>query len=233
MTLHDRTPDGRLHLRLAVVAPFHGRHAATKKLLKRLLVESTRQPDELWIIAGDQKDYDVVEKAMDPLWPPNLILELHETPRDAKGKYLEIPYSRCINHVLDKSGADVFCYLDNGSMPHPEKYRVMMDQLEREPVGAGVYVTQHRTGYLDEIHYADKVIANGYGQVNYTQVAHFRSVDRWPLEMAHANPDLADAIFWSRLNDRMGAFYPATLDGDPSVVLDDHHMPSPAAAGIA
>lgn len=219
-------------MRLAVVAPFHGRHNKTRALLKRVLVESTRVPDELWIIAGDQKDYDVVEKTVGDLWPPGLVLELYPTPRDEKGRYVEIPYSRCINHVLGKSGADVFCYLDNGSMPHPEKYRVMMEQLEHEPIGAGVYVTQHRTGYLDEIHYADKVIANGYGQVNYTQVAHFRSPDRWPLEMSLANPDLADAVFWSRLNERMGAFYPATLDGDPSVVLDDHHMPSPAAAGI-
>lgn len=221
-----------MSLTFAVIGTFYGRHPRTLPLLKRVLVESTFKPDEFWIMCETQQDADVAAAALEPLWPGGVVVQVLETPRAANGRYAEIPYSRKINYALDRTACDVVCYLDNGSTPHPEKYRVMVQELERNPIGAGVYVTQHRTGYLDEIHYADRPIANGYGQVNYTQVMHFLTDDRWTLDMAYANPDLADAVFWGDLNRRGGPFYPAALDGVPAHVLDEHHMPSPAAAGV-
>jgi hypothetical protein len=137
-----------------------------------------------------------------------------------------IPYSNKINWALDRTRCDTIVYLDNGSMPDPDKYKTMFVTINHRDVGA-VYCGQKRTGYLDETSVADKIIDGANGVLNYTQVMHRKTADRWPLDLRYADPDIADGVFWDLLHKRLGSFHPAG-----SRVLDEHHMPEPKAQGI-
>jgi hypothetical protein len=103
----------------------------------------------------------------------------------------------------------------------------MVEALEAHPEWGAVYVGQHRTGFEDKLVLADKVIGDAYGVLNYTQVCHRLTADRWTLDMQWANPDLADAMFWRDLHKSLGDFYPV---GEG--ILDEHHMEDRKAVGI-
>lgn len=218
-------------MKFAVIATFHQRHDKTFPLMHRLFVDGTATPDEAWIMCETADDRDNVFEAFQELYDMELIDRLpdglnvvhYPTPRKANGDYAVIPYSNKINAALDASQADHIVYLDNNSIPGPDKYRVMHEALCSHPDWGAVYCTQKRTGFSDVTHHARDVIHDGYCQVNYTQVMHRRTGDRWTLDMRHANPDLADALFWRSLHASIGSFYPAGGD----TIHDDHHIPHP------
>lgn len=212
-------------MRLACIGTFHGRLDLTGPLLTRVLEEQTRPPDELWVMCEDMDDW----KAAHPYIKgrKNVKGAVLPTPREGK-RYTVIPYSHKINWALHRSRADAFVYLDNGSMPHPEKFRIMAEALEEHPTWGAVYCAQKRTGFVDQVMPADQPVGDGYCALNYTQVMHRRTYHRWPLDMRHADPDMADGVFWRSLHKTLGDFHP--VGGD--LVLDTHHIPSPKAAGI-
>lgn len=215
-------------MKLAVIGTFHRRYENSFPLMHRLFVDATRKPDEAWLMCEDERDATAIWKAfgeleeLDLLKSPDCHVELLPTPRK-NGDYEVIPYSHKINWALDRTQADAIVYLDNGSRPGPDKYRVMLEALEEHPEWGAVYCTQKRTGYLDEVFFAKDVIGVGSGQLNYTQVMHRLTADRWPTEMRHARPDLADSIFWGKLSESLGPVYPAGGER----IHDDHHMPTP------
>ena len=128
-------------------------------------------------------------------------------------------------------------------MPHPEKYRLMSEALDGHLEWGAVYCSQHRTGYDDRQVIYQLPIDDAYCVLNYTQVMHRITDDRWSLDMAHADPqDLVDARFWRDLHATYrttfpfnyssldsGAFYPVLLGGE---MLDEHYMESIKAAGL-
>lgn len=144
------------------------------------------------------------------------------------GRYQVIPYSNKINWALDRTTADLIVYVDNGSLPHPAKIELMAGALEARSDWGAVYCGQERTGWNPEVHRAIDTIANGSGQVNYTQVMHRRTNDRWPTDMRLADPDVADGHFWAKLAVSLGPLHPVA----PNLILDEHHMPSHKAAGV-
>jgi hypothetical protein len=187
------------------------------------------------MICETDLDVRVAEAALDelvelelldrrPLWIQIVLLP---TPQ-VEGGYEVIPYSHKINWALDRSEADYFVYLDNGSMPAPEKFEAMARTLDENPGYHSTYCAQHRTGMRDEKFHLDGPLRNPYGRLNFTQVMHRVTACRWTLDMKHANPDLADAIFFRDLVTDHGAIYPA----DDPRVLDVHHIPSPAAGHL-
>jgi len=223
-------------MRLAVIGTFYGRHENSLPILKRLFVESSRKPDEAWLMCETNEDAEALREAYRALydaemldeWPDGLKILHLPTPKK-RGVYTVIPYSNKINFALNNTEADAIVYLDNGSMPHFEKFRYMLNRLMQKPNKVkAVYCTQERTGFRDEISVADAVIEDAYCVLNYTQVMHRLTDDRWPTDMTYARPaDLADATFWRKLHKSLGAFYPVGTQ-----VLDEHHMPSPSAQGL-
>ena len=210
-------------MKLAVIMTMYGRHENTYPLIERVLT-SSKIPDEIWIMCEGQDDFDVASAALDKLWRVNVTPILLPTPRDGN-RYAVIPYSNKINYVLDRTKADAIVYVDNGSMPSETKFEVMLKALLDNPDWGAVYCTQQRTGYREETNGADRIIPDGYGILNYTQVMHRPTTVRWTTDMGKANPDLADATFWRDLG---GPFYPV----DGQVVHDTHHMNSAAAEGV-
>lgn len=152
-------------------------------------------------------------------------LVLLPTPRTEKGTYSVIPYSHKINLALSRTAAEAVCYLDNHSVPAETKYETMVAGLAHHPL---VYVSQRRSGYVNEDHLAIDVIPDGHSRVNFTQVAHRLTIDRWTEDMHWANPDLADALFWRSLAQTLGPMYPV----GGTTILDEHRMDSAAAAGL-
>lgn len=221
-------------MRLALIGTFYGRHENTLPLMRRIFVESTRIPDEVWLLGETVEDCDQIARALETVFLEGEVpferirLQHLQTPRDQNGRYAVIPYSNKINHALERSSADAFVYLDNGSMPHPEKFRIMAEYLEWSFGAGACYCTQHRTGFRDDLSVADRVVEDAYCALNYTQVMHRATDARWTLDMRHADPDMADAIFWRELHKRLGAFYPVS----PEIVLDEHHISSPKAVGL-
>lgn len=221
--------------RLAVIGTFYGRHENSLPLLHRLYVDTTCPPDEAWLMCETPADaealfdayWELYDKELLHEWPEGLYVVVLRTPKDGN-TYRVIPYSNKINWALDLSNADFFVYLDNNSMPGQDKYRVMKEALEANPDWGAVFCTQHRTGFDNAIYVADVVVHDAFCVLNYTQVMHRRSTARWPLEMALANPDLADATFWRRLHADFGPFHPAGGD----TVHDFHHIPDPKAVGV-
>lgn len=222
--------------KLAVIATLYGRHENTLPLLHRLWVDGTRKPDETFLMCETMEDVAAVTNATDLLrnefelfeTPPGLVkMYLWPTPMDG-GKYQVIPYSNKINKALDETTCDLIVYLDNGSMPSSDKFEIMAGALEEHPEWGAVYCTQKRTGMHEMIAPADVPCEDGYCALNYTQVMHRKTEDRWTLDMAHANPDLADGLFWRSLHQTLGVFFPV---GGESNVLDTHHIPNPAAVG--
>ena len=210
-------------MKLAVIMTMYRRHEKTLPLLDRVL-NSTKAPDELWIMCEDEDDVFVAEEALRELGRDDIKPILCETPRDGE-RYALIPYSNKINYALDRTEADAIVYVDNGSMPSERKFEVMLQALVDNPDWGAVYCTQQRTGYREEVHVAHGIVPNGHGLLNYTQVMHRPTTVRWTTDMRHANPDLADAIFWQDLG---GPFYPV----DGATIHDVHHMNSAAAEGV-
>lgn len=221
-------------MKFAVIGSFFGRHEASLPLLKRLYVDSTRKPDEAWLVCETDDDQKALESAWWTLYEhemyettPGLTIETVPTPRTAAGKPEVIPYAHAINWALDRTTADAVVYLDNGSVPWITKYELMADGLEQNPGWGACYVGQKRTGYVNETFHAGEVVENAYCRLNFTQVMHRVTADRWPLDMRYANPDTADGEFWGLLHKRYGAFYPVGV----GEILDEHHMPGAHAAG--
>lgn len=149
------------------------------------------------------------------------------TPR-AGSSYAVIPYSNKINYALDRSEADLFVYLDNNSMPSAEKLEVMAKALEEDTSIGAVYCTQKRTGFSTTVAYAQHPVPRAFCILNYTQVMHRKTKERWTTDMKHANPDLADGIFWQQLHGEFGAFQPA----GGTLIHDTHHIPFASAVGL-
>lgn len=223
-------------MKLAVIGTFYGRHENALPLMHRLFVDGTRKPDEAWLMCESQEDSAALIGALEELyelevldgWPEGAQVEVLPTPRDDVGNYAVIPYSNKINWALDHSEADAIVYLDNGSMPAPEKYELMLAALEEHPDWGAVYCAQSRTGWNTQVAPALEIVHDGFCVVNYTQVMHRPTADRWSLDMALADPDLADAWFWRALHQSLGPFHPVA----GRRVLDEHHMPSIAAQGL-
>lgn len=221
---------------IEAILPLHGRPENTFPLMHRLLVGSSRRPDYITVVCEDKADFDGVQDALtelieleliDSRFPPGFTKYVLPTPKEG-GVYTVIPYSNKINFALDQSIADAIVYVDNGSMPAPEKFELMARELELDASIGAVYCTQERTGFHPTTHCAVSIIEDGYGQVNFTQVMHRPVKARWTTDMTYANPDLADALFWREIAKELGPLYPVGgID-----VLDRHHIPSPAANGL-
>lgn len=215
-------------MKLAVIGTFFERYEESQKAIKRVM-ESTRVPDEFWIMCETLDDVANAKQAFDGEVPASVKIVRVPTPK-TDGKYDIIPYSNKINKALDLSKADAFVYLDNGSMPHPWKYDLMLTVLDGKPTIGAVYCTQHRTGHQDVRCPAELIVPDAFCVLNYTQVMHRKTDARWPLDMTLATPnDLADAYFWRELHSRIGAFYPVN---SRHIMLDQHHIPSPAMNGL-
>lgn len=222
-------------MRFTVIGTFAGRRENSLPLLKRLYIDSTRRPDEALLMCEDDDDQQALIDAYWELYelelldehPPGLKVIRLPTPR-VDGAFAVIPYAHKINRALDLATGDAVVYLDNNSDPKPTKYQTMIEGLEANPYWGATYCTQQRTGYVNQTFLADGPVADGFCALNYTQVMHRLTADRWPLEMALADPDLADGYFWRRLHVTLGSFYPV----GGAEVLDEHHMPTPTAAGL-
>ncbi len=213
-------------MKLAVIGTFFRRYENNPLLITALLTQ-TRRADEHWIVCEDDADATEFIRAMAVHGTlPGLRLVTLPTPKDGD-RYEVIPYSNKINWCLDRTEADAIIYLDNGSLPAPDKFRAMLAGLEDNPEWGATYCTQRRTGMSDTVSHANDVMNDAYCVLNYTQVMHRRTDDRWTLDMEHANPDLADALFWRSLHASLGPFYPV---GDG--ILDEHHIPKAAAVGL-
>lgn len=208
-------------LRFALIGTFFERYRQSQLCLEQVF-KSSWLPDEFWVMCETPEDATNARK----ITKRRANIVVLPTPRDEAGNYEIIPYSHKINFALDYAQADVFAYLDNGSIPHPDKYKLMIQALEAHPKWQAVYCSQHRTGFQDLVHKATEPIADPYAKVNYTQVMHRKTDVRWTTDMQWATPnDLADAIFWRDLN---CTFYPVKS----AHVLDIHEMQSERAAGL-
>jgi hypothetical protein len=222
-------------VRLAVIATFHGRYENTLPLMHRLFVDGVHEPDEVWLMCEDEDDRDAMLDAFDELFelhlldgiPTNAKIEILPTPRDEAG-YKVIPYSYKINYALDHTECEAIAYLDNNSMPSPYKYALAVDALSHHPEWGAVYVTQKRTGFAPLVSVAETPIEDAFCNLNYTQVIHRLTEDRWSLDMQHADPDIADGLFWRALHKSLGSFHPV----GGANVHDDHHIPKSKAVGV-
>jgi hypothetical protein len=214
-------------MKFALIGTFYKRYQNTIPLLRKILEDSTQIPDEIWLMCESGKDAEYAREYTN-INAEQVIIKVHPTPMTEDGKYAVIPYSNKINWALDHTNADVIVYLDNGSMPHAEKYAVMYNTLVANPSFGAVYCSQKRTGYVEEISSAKEIIKDAYCVLNYTQVMHRKTNDRWVLDMAHAIPDLADAIFWRSLHASIGPFHPVST----GEILDLHHILGPNAEGV-
>lgn len=216
---------------LAVIGTFYKRHENTGRLFQRVLYDSTRKPDEFWVMCEGEDDVHVAQEVWGAwdYWLTETHIEHLPTPRDESGHYTVIPYSNKINWALDRTEADYIVFLDNNSMPHENKYQIMVDALDAHPEWGAVYCTQHRTGFQDVVYTAAGAVDDAYCKLNYTQVMFRRNSARWSLDMGHASPnDVADGIFWRSLHAIFGPFYPVA----PREVLDTHHIESLKAVGV-
>ena len=113
---------------LAVIGTFYQRHENSLMLMKRLIVDSTRKPDEFWLMCEGQDDVEAIDEALDFLYEKEMIEHIPKglrvihfpTPKNG-ASYAVIPYSHKINYALARTGADLIVYLDNGSIPTDDK----------------------------------------------------------------------------------------------------------------
>lgn len=158
---------------------------------------------------------------------PKCLRIVHLPTPQSGGAYEVIPYSNKINWALDQTQADAVVYLDNGSMPAPEKYEVMLAGIDAGH--QAVYCTQEFTGFASGFRGLVGPVEQPKGRLNFTQVMHTVGPERWTLDMKWANPDWADGLFFLDLIPRVGLIHPV---GDPDKPLDFHHIPSPAAGHL-
>jgi hypothetical protein len=213
---------------VVVIATLHKRLENTWPIVRRLFSESTRAPDECWLMCEDEDDYKTAHAARS-YWSHPKVCKVVKLPTERIGKrYALIPYSTKINYALDRAEGDYVVYLDNNSMPHERKLELMAKALDENPGWFAVYCAQQRTGMRDHVAPADGIVKHGMCAVNYTQVMHRMTGQRWTTDIRYGNPDLADGMFWQQLNEHHGAFYPVA----PELVLDTHHIPETAAEGM-
>jgi hypothetical protein len=206
--------------KLALIGTFYGRYEQSRACVQRVL-DSTRVPDEIILMCESHEDADNLKEFKKH---PNVQIHVLITPKTDK-KYDLIPYSNKINWALDHTDADLVAYLDNGSMPHIDKYRQMSEALENNLDWKAVYCGQHRTGFINVKHYADRIIEKPFAVINYTQGMHRATKERWTLDMKYAKPsDVADAMFWDSLKT---PFYPVGTE-----ILDEHYMEGSFANGL-
>lgn len=203
---------------LALIGTFHQRRERTVPLLAAVLA-STRPPDEVWVMCEALADADRVT-----LGDPRLRVCVLPTPRERvapwglPGGYATVPYSHKINWALERTEADYIAYLDNASEPAPGKYALMAAALDEHPDWGAVYCAQDRVeGGLAP---AAEVIEDPYCVLNYTQVMHRRTPDRWSLDVRYMTPDVVDGMFFRDVARRLGPFHPV---GD-GAVLDRHEL---------
>lgn len=176
----------------------------------------------------DKEDTSVAAKFAKRSYRGLRIVE-YPTPRTSDGDYAVLPYSYKINQALDLTAADGIVYLDNGSMPHPRKYELMAAELEAHPEYGAVYCSAYHSGVRELFIPATRVIENAYCVLNFTQVMHRPTSDRWTLDLSNGRPyDLADALFWRSLHKNLGSFYPVKFDK----FLDVHRIEGYRAIGL-
>jgi hypothetical protein len=214
-------------VKLAAIATLYGRHDKTLPLFEQIF-SSTKVPDELWLMCEGVDDATAAINVLNKLGKSSVGVTILETPRSSNGDYAVIPYSNKINWALDRSRADAVVYIDNGSMPSREKYGAMLKALEDNPSWGAVYCSQERSGYNAMTAWASGILENAYAVANYTQVMHRLTDDRWTTNISHANPDLADALFWRSLHKSIGPFHPVDTD----TIHDWHHINSQKAEGV-
>lgn len=186
-------------MRLAVIGTLHRRWDRWPAMLQRVMVESTRPPDEMYVMTEDWEDFEhLPQLVVDGIAARVRVLP---TPR-SEDRYAEIPYSRKINWALDRTRADYIAYLTDDSLPHPDKYRRMVQALNEHPEWGAVYCSQD----YGRLRMAVEPISDAYCVVDHTQVMHRRTEDRWPLDVSLMR--IGDATFWRSLHRSLGAFYP-------------------------
>ena len=106
--------------KLAVIGTFYKRHENTEALFKRVLFESTRTPDEFYVMCEGEDDVKEAEKALDEWdnWFTETIVWHAPTPYNSAGTYAVIPYSNKINLALNTTTADyIVCLLYTSPSP--------------------------------------------------------------------------------------------------------------------
>lgn len=181
---------------LAVIGTFHRRWDRWPELLTRVMVESSRIPDEFYVVCEDEADAEHLHAS-----DPRMVVQILPTPQD-DGRYAEIPYSRKINWALERTVCDLIAYLTDDSLPHPDKYDRMVTALDEHPEWGAVYCSQDFGGKRMAV----EPIGDAYCRVDHTQVMHRRTDDRWPLDVGLMR--IGDATFWRSLHRSLGAFYP-------------------------
>lgn len=211
---------------MTVIATLHQRHENTLPIVRRLYSESTRKPDECFLMCEDYSDWNTADQAAMSYTTKGMNIVHLPTPKNGS-KYDVIPYSNKINYALDNMSGDYVLYVDNQSMPHQRKIELMAGALDDNPSWVGVYCAQRRS--LDgPVHPADKP-THGYCALNYTQVMHRRAPERWVLDVKYGNPDFADAEYWRAIGDSKDKlFYPVA----PDLVLDEHWITDHAVEGL-
>lgn len=197
--------------KLAVIGTFYRRYGSFESILKRVLVDSTRLPDECWLMCEEPKDFEELSRVVSGLnVNPKVRLSIQQipTPRREDGKYAVVPYSNKINRALDETSADYIVYLTDDSWPEYRKYELMAKALDDNPNWGAVYCAQRLTTADGHQLVRSGVvpIEDAYCVLDHTQVMHRRTKDRWIMDTEHIR--LGDAFFWRSLHASIGPFYP-------------------------
>lgn len=197
--------------RLAVIGTFYARHERTPDIMRAVLIDQSRPPDEFWVMCENTEDARAVLEwlADRDAWESLMPIRLHIVPTPMDGdRYLVVPYANKINYALDRTDCDYLTYLSNDSIPHRDKYAEMSSALDEHPEWGAVYCGQMRN---DTETPTRGVVADAYTVLDHTQVMHRRTDDRWSLD---GNIRLGDAEFWRKLHASLGPFHPvpAILD---------------------
>jgi hypothetical protein len=182
---------------LAVIATFHRRWDRWPALLERVMVESTRIPDEFFVMCEDELDAEHLHAT-----DPRMVVQILPTPVE-DGKYTEIPYSRKINWALDRTSAEYIVYLTDDSEPHADKFRLMAAALDDHPEWGAVFCLQNYAGGVRGPH---GPVGDAYGVLDHTQVMHRLTADRWPTNIRDIR--MGDGVFWRTLHATVGEFHP-------------------------
>lgn len=185
--------------RLAVIGTFYRRPHLYPGIAAAIRAQ-TRAPDEMWCVYEDPADFAALS-AQD--WGPAELWFLPvKVPRDADGRPTVVPPSLCINAALDLTGADLITYLTDDSIPLPGKYAAMVRALKDH---GAVYCSQD---YSDSgaVRWATEPEPSPFCRVDHTQVAHRRSIDRWPTDLGTVR--FSDGVFFRDLVERFGPLAP-------------------------
>lgn len=189
---------------LAVIVTAYGERGADNlPRLREAIRASTREPDETWVLVERIPQ----GRRLLGKWAGKTRHRIIDTPRHEDGTYALVPYSLKQNYALDRTECDYIAYATDDSWPSPEKYAAMAAYLDSYPEVGAVYCTQDYGGVT---RVADLLMSDAHCKVDHTQVMHRRTADRWPEEIEHLT--LGDAVFWRRLHESLGPFYPLGPD---------------------